>query len=47
MPLTTHRDFVSAEASIYSGPETKVALPAEDGAICILARPCKIDQMRR
>lgn len=38
MPLTTHLDIVSAEALIYSGPATKVVLPAEDGEICILAR---------
>jgi F-type H+-transporting ATPase subunit epsilon len=38
MPLTTHLDIVSAEALIYSGPATKVVLPAEDGEICVLAR---------
>jgi F-type H+-transporting ATPase subunit epsilon len=38
MPLTTHLDIVSAEALIYSGPATKVVLPAEDGDICVLAR---------
>ena len=38
MPLTTHLDIVSVEALIYSGPATKVVLPAEDGDICILAR---------
>ena len=38
MPLTTHLDIVSGEALIYSGPATKVVLPAEDGEICVLAR---------
>jgi F-type H+-transporting ATPase subunit epsilon len=38
MPLTTHLDIVSAEALIYSGPATKVVLPAETGEICVLAR---------
>ena len=38
MPLTTHLDIVSAEALIYSGPATKVVLPAEAGEICVLAR---------
>ena len=38
MPLTTLLDIVSAEALIYSGPATKVVLPAEDGEICVLAR---------
>ena len=38
MPLTTHLDIVSVEALIYSGPATKVVLPAEDGEICVLAR---------
>ena len=38
MPLTTYLDIVSAEALIYSGPTTKVVLPAEDGEICVLAR---------
>lgn len=38
MPLTTHLDIVSAEALIYSGPATKVVLPAETGELCILAR---------
>jgi F-type H+-transporting ATPase subunit epsilon len=38
MPLTTHLDIVSAEALIYSGPATKVVLPAEDGDLCVLAR---------
>lgn len=38
MPLTAHLDVVSAEALIYSGPTTKVVLPAEGGEICILAR---------
>jgi F0F1-type ATP synthase epsilon subunit len=30
MPLTIHFDIVSAEALIYSGPATKVVLPAEE-----------------
>jgi F0F1-type ATP synthase epsilon subunit len=53
MPLTTHFGIVSAETLIYSRPVPKVALPAEYGEICILARPCAmalvcaIDQMRR
>lgn len=38
MPLTTHLDIVSAEALIYSGPATKVVVPAELGELCILAR---------
>ena len=38
MPLTTHLDIVSAEALIFSGPVTKVAIPAEAGEICALAR---------
>jgi len=38
MPLTTHLDIVSAEALIYSGPATKVVLPAEAGELCVLAR---------
>jgi len=38
MPLTTHLDIVSAEALIYSGPATKVVLPAETGELCVLAR---------
>lgn len=38
MPLTTHLDIVSAEALIYSGPATRVVLPAADGEICVLAR---------
>lgn len=38
MPLTIHIDIVSAEALIYSGPSTKVVLPAEGGEICVLAR---------
>jgi len=38
MSLTTHLDIVSAETLIYSGPATKVVLPAEGGEICILAR---------
>src|SRR4030067_2304061 len=37
-PLPPHLDIVSAEALIYSGPATKVVLPAEDGEICVLAR---------
>lgn len=38
MPLTTHLDIVSAEALIFSGPVTKVVIPAEAGEICVLAR---------
>ncbi|MBT9613125.1 MAG: F0F1 ATP synthase subunit epsilon [Burkholderiales bacterium] len=38
MPLTTHLDIVSAEALIFSGPVTKVVIPAEAGEICALAR---------
>lgn len=38
MPLTTHLDIVSAEALIFSGPATKVVIPAEAGEICALAR---------
>lgn len=38
MPLTTHLDIVSAEALIYSGPATKVVLPAVGGEMCVLAR---------
>ena len=38
MPLTTHLDIVSVEALIYSGPATKVVVPAEAGEICVLAR---------
>lgn len=38
MPLTIHLDIVSAEALIYSGPSTKVVVPAEGGEICVLAR---------
>ena len=38
MPLTTYLDIVSAEALIYSGPATKVVVPAEAGEICVLAR---------
>lgn len=38
MPLTTHLDIVSAERLIYSGPATKVVIPAEAGEICALAK---------
>lgn len=38
MALTTHLDIVSAEALIFSGPVTKVVIPAEAGEICALAR---------
>ena len=38
MPLTIHLDIVSAEALIFSGPATKVVIPAEAGEICALAR---------
>jgi F-type H+-transporting ATPase subunit epsilon len=38
MPLTTHLDIVSAEALIFSGPVTRVVVPAESGEICVLAR---------